>query len=31
MYMVAIYFASWMMSGTWLAGVLGTAFYAYNR
>ncbi|XP_065057638.1 protein C-mannosyl-transferase DPY19L3-like [Rhopilema esculentum] len=31
MYMVAIYFSSWLMSGTWLAGVLGTAFYAYNR
>ena len=31
MYMVAIYFTSWLISGTWLAGALGTAFYAYNR
>eukprot|EP00794_Sanderia_malayensis_P000566 gene566-1224_t len=31
MYMMAIYFVSWFLSGTWLAGILGTLFYIFNK
>lgn len=31
MYMVALYVMSWLISGSWIAGVLSTFFYIFNK
>ncbi|XP_038077651.1 probable C-mannosyltransferase DPY19L3 isoform X2 [Patiria miniata] len=31
LYLVALYCTAWMLSGSWLAGVLASAFYVFNK
>lgn len=31
MYMIALYASAWMMSGSWLAGLLAPCFFIFNR
>ena len=31
MYMMSLFASSWMLSGSWLAGLLSASFYIFNR
>ena len=31
LYMVSLFFASWSLSGSWLAGLLATFFFIFNK
>ena len=31
MYMVSLFVSSWVLSGSWLAGLLSASFYIFNK